>query len=98
MTRSRERAIDEQLSELRDASPVTFRDIEQVLPALSALAALEGRAPSPPPAGPAPVAPAATNAPRTNQIARDTGKAGAGSSTTAPPPRTTPGRANRKRA
>src|SRR5690348_5060812 len=34
MTRSRERAIDEQLSELRDASPVTFRDIEQVLPVI----------------------------------------------------------------
>ena|SRR5690242_4499035 len=34
MTRSRERAIDEQLTQLRDASPVTFHDIEQVLPAI----------------------------------------------------------------
>jgi nitric oxide reductase NorD protein len=34
MTRSHERAIDEQLTQLRDASPVTFHDIEQTLPAI----------------------------------------------------------------
>jgi len=34
MSRSQERAIDEQLTQLRDASPDTFRDIEQVLPAI----------------------------------------------------------------
>ena len=34
MPRSRERAIDEQLTQLRDASPVTFRDIEQALVAI----------------------------------------------------------------
>src|SRR5512132_1281054 len=34
MPRSQGRAIDEQLTQLRDASPDTFRDIEQVLPAI----------------------------------------------------------------
>src|SRR6185295_19648331 len=34
MSRSKERAIDEQLTGLRDASPVTFGEIEQTLPAI----------------------------------------------------------------